>query len=221
MVKRKQLILPKVDKEGVPYLSYSQVATWKRSKRDYMRQYFFSERFEGNAYTEFGTKVGEALEDNDFSKFEPDEQDFLKTVPRYDVFEKEIKLQMDGFYVKGFIDTLKQSKGTAKKIPVIADYKTGDIAKKTADYESDDYIQLEIYAADVLQETGQLPEKVEVILIGREGNAFKREPLRLTKEFIVIDREISEVRVNKVKELVQQVAEEISEYYKVFLKLNK
>lgn len=223
----KPLNLPKTDNEGVPYLSYSQVSTWIKSKREYMRQYFFGERFEGNAYTDFGTKVGEALENNDFSGFEPDEQEFLKTVPRYDRFEKEIKLEMDGFYVKGFIDTLKlpdDHKGQGsiiEYVPAIADYKTGDISKKRADYESEDYIQLEIYAADILQTIGSLPERVEVILIGRKGNAFKKEELTLTKEFITISREVSEERVEAVKALVQEVAEDIAKHYELFLKLNK
>ena len=220
------LNLPKTDGEGVPYLSYSQVSTWIKSKRDYMRQYFYGERFEGNAYTEFGTKVGEALEHNDFKDFELDEQEFLKTIPRYDRFEMEIKLEMDGFYMKGFIDTLKlpddhKQGQIVEFVPIIADYKTGDIEKKRADYESDDYIQLEIYAADILQRFNSLPEKVEVILIGRKGNAFKREELILTKEFITITREVTEERVEAVKSLVQEVAEDIARHYEVFLKLNK
>jgi hypothetical protein len=57
----KQLILPKTDKDGISYLSYSQISTWIKSKRDYIRQYFFKEGFEGNAYTDFGSKVGEAF----------------------------------------------------------------------------------------------------------------------------------------------------------------
>ena len=66
MPKRK-IILPRVDKEGKCYISYSQHSKWKRDKKDYIKSYFFGERFEGNAYTDFGSKVGEALENNDFS----------------------------------------------------------------------------------------------------------------------------------------------------------
>lgn len=82
----KQLILPRVDKEGRCYISYSQIKTWKKSKREYMRQYFFGESGPDalKPYGEFGTKVGEALENNDFSEFTKKEQKFLKTVTRYD-----------------------------------------------------------------------------------------------------------------------------------------
>lgn len=214
----KQLLLPKKDKEGMPYLSYSQISKWKKSKRDYIRSYFFNED-DDNAglqkYGDFGHKVGEAFENNDYSAFEPDEIEFLKTIPKYDEFEREIRLRMDGFYVVGYIDT---NTSCLKKI---ADYKTGDISKKREDYESDDYIQLEIYAAALEQETGTLPESVEVFLIGRSGNAFNNEELILTKEFITINRTVVPEKIEVVKNMVQEVAEEISDYYRLFLELNK
>lgn len=233
----KQLLLPKTDENGVSYLSYSQISTWLKSKREYMRQYFFGEAFEGNAYTDFGSKVGEALEHNNFEGFEPDEQEFLKTIPRYDHFEALIKLQLDGFYIKGFIDTMERigdeivvNKESGAVFPVnvgsIADYKTGDIKKKKADYESEDYIQLEIYAAGVQQMTGNLPEKSEVFLIGREGNPNSRKKgeskdLTLSQEFITITREITPEKIEAVKTLCQDVAEEISAYYTTYLKMNQ
>ena len=209
----KQLILPRRDKEGNHYLSYSQISTWKRSKRDYIRQYFYGEGFKGNPYTDFGSKVGEALENNDFSGFDEEDAEFLATVPRYDQFEREIKLKMDGFYVKGFIDT------NTKDCIKLADYKTGDILKKTPEYESDDYNQVEIYSAAIEQEEGVLPECGQVFLIGRKGNSFKGEELRLTREFATIDKEVNPERIKQVLAEVQKVAEEISSYYQTFLKL--
>ena len=47
-----KIVLPKTTPEGIPYLSYSQINTWKNSKRDYIRQYFLGESFDGNSYTE-------------------------------------------------------------------------------------------------------------------------------------------------------------------------
>lgn len=219
------IILPKTDDDGVYYLSYSQISTWKKSKREYIRQYFMGEKFEGNAYTEFGSKVGEALENNDFEGFTPKEKEFLKTIPRYDEFEREIKLQMDGFYIKGFIDTNTSvySIPNKKKIELvdkIADYKTGDVEKKTAEYESDDYQQLDIYAGAIRQETGSLPSDVKVFLIDRTGNAFKGETLKLGSKFTTITKNVTDERVDQVLEDVQKVAEEISNYYKLYLTLS-
>lgn len=222
----KKLNLPKRDKSGVPYISYSQKTTWCKNKRDYIRQYFFGETFTGNAYTDFGSKVGEALENNDFSEFTVKEQRFLKTIPRYDQFEREIKLQMDGFYVKGFIDTNSVvsyiEDGVEKElVKVVADYKTGDKKTKIAEYDTEDYHQLEIYSGAILQETGRLPEECYVYLIDRTGNAFKGEKLKLGDEFITITKNIDEARVKQVLSEVQETAEEIADYYSVFLKLKE
>lgn len=221
-----KLTLPRKDENGIPYISYSQISTWKKNKRDYMRQYFFGEKFEGNAYTDFGSKVGEALENNDFSGFTANEKKFLKTIPRYDEFEREIALQMDGFYVKGYIDTNTKiyslsDEGEIELVDKIADYKTGDITKKAVEYASDDYTQLDIYAAAIKQETGILPSDVRVILIDRTGNAFKNERLKLGDEFITIIKNVTEQRVQEVLKEVQEIAEEISSYYKLYLTLKE
>jgi hypothetical protein len=220
-----KLVLPRTNKDGEYYLSYSQISTWKRSKREYIRQYFLGEAFEGNAYTDFGSKVGEALEDNDFTGFTAKETKFLKTIPRYDEFEREIKLRMDGFHIKGFIDTntvdLQQACGVETElVDKIADYKTGDVDKKAAEYESDDYIQLDLYSAAIKQDTGQLPKEVKVFLIHRTGNAFKNEKLKLGDEFVTITKKITQERIDQVLGEVQIIAEEISQYYKMYLKMS-
>lgn len=219
-----RIILPKKDKEGKQYLSYSQITTWKKNKRDYMRQYFFGESFDGNQYTDFGKQIGEALENNDFSAFTEEEQKLLKTIPRYDEFEREIKLECNGFYVKGYIDSntktyKKQGKKQVELVEKILDYKTGEIDKKYGDYSSPDYTQLDIYAAGILQDTGLLPKEAKVILIQRDGNAYAKEKLTLGDKFVIIDREISIKRCAEIVKDIQKIAEEISSYYNVFLKL--
>ena len=221
--KIKKLVLPRLDKDGNHYISYSQLSTWKRSKREYMRQYFWGEGFEGNAYTDFGTLVGEALENGDFSGFTAKEKKFLKTIPRYGEYEREIRLEMKGFYVKGFIDTSSPPNddlGTMNLwVDKIADYKTGDVVKKKAEYESESYIQVDIYAAAMRQQFGVLPESACVYLINRTGNAYQGEELVLGNSFITIDKPITNEKADQVLEEVQMIAEEISAYYQVFLKL--
>lgn len=205
--------LPRVDKDGNFYISYSQHSKWKYSKKDYVKSYFFGDRFEGNAYTDFGSLIGEALENNDFSSFNRAEKSTLNKVTRLDEFEREIKLQMDGFYVKGFIDT------NDKDCKLLIDYKTG-ASSKESEYNSLKYDQLVIYAAAIEQETGKLPEAARVELIERTGNAFRGEPLELGKKVIQIPQDISPERVERVKKEVQEVAEEISDYYAIFNKMN-
>ena len=222
--KKEQLILPRKDKDGNYYISYSQISKWKRSKRDYIRKYFFGEPDDNEAlqkYGDFGHKVGKSYENNDFSAWEEGEAEFLKAIPHLDEFEREIKLGMTGFYVLGYIDTnTKIDDGLAQSyVKELVDYKTGDIEKRTSDYDTDDYYQVDIYAAALQQEFGKYPEKGSVVIIGRSGNAFAGEELKLTKEFKIIDRPISKERCEKVLTEVQKITEEISKYYVVYLKI--
>ena len=207
------MLLPKVDKDGVPYLSYSQISSFLKNKKEYIKSYFFNEPISFTAYLDFGNKVGRALEKNDFSDFDQEEQLVLNKVPRLDEFEKEIRVDFGEFYIKGYIDT------NDKKLNHIIDYKTGSL-NKVAEYEKDSYIQPQIYALGIEQETGKLPKKAEVILIERLGNAYKGEPLVLGKEIIPIPINISRARVNEVKDIVINAAKEIEHYYKIFLELN-
>lgn len=207
------IVLPRKDKEGNCYISYSQHSKWKRDKKDYIKSYFLGERFEGNAYTDFGSKVGEALENNDFSGFDTVELKTLNKITRLDEFEREIRLKFEDFYVLGFIDT------NDKDCDIIIDYKTGAL-NKVVEYEREDYDQLAIYAAAIEQETGKLPSQAHVELIERYGNAFQGEELTLGKEVVQIPKDISPERIEKVKKDVQKVAKEISDYYQVYLKMN-
>jgi hypothetical protein len=220
--------LPKQNDKGY-YLSYSQISLWKKSKRDYIRQYFFGEEQDNKqlqVYGDFGKRIGQALEYNDYSFFTEKEQEFLKTIPRYDEFEREIFLQMDGFTIHGYIDTNTVSykgKGKNKKelVELIADYKTGEIHKRKSDYESDDYLQIPIYAAALQQQTGTIPKHCYVYLIQRDGNAFNGEELKLGEEFITIRKDITQEVIDKTLEEVQRIGEEISSYYNVYLKLKE
>lgn len=215
-----KLVLPRTDKDGNYYISYSQFSKWKRSKRDYIRKYFFGEPDDNPAlqkYGDFGHKVGESYENHDFSAWEKDEAEFLLSLPHYDEFEKEIKLQMDGFYVLGYIDTnTAPEDGYVKKL---ADYKTGEIHKRKSEYEADDYKQVHIYAAALQQEFGKLPDEGHVVLIGRAGNAFAGEELTLVKDAAIIEKEINQDIIDTTLKFVQETAEEISRYYQAYLEL--
>lgn len=216
--------LPKKNKQGQYYISYSQYNKWKNNKKDYIKSYFLGERFEGNAYTEFGSMVGEALENNDFSGFTPKELEVMKKITRLDQFEREINWDLGDFVVNGYIDTndlLKDgSEPSANKlVNSIVDYKTGDMNKIPV-YEDDGYDQVTIHAGAIEAETGHLPSKGWVELIERTGNAFRGEKLELGKKVVVIPQDVSPKAVAKVKKNLIKVAKEISLSYKVFNKLN-
>lgn len=208
------MILPRKDKHGKPYISYSQISSFLRDKKEYMKSYFYNEPIQFTAYIDHGSKVGKALETNDFSQFTKEEQVVLKQVPRLDIFEKNVQVDFGSFYLTGFIDTID------KKFKKLHDYKVGT-EKKIAEYKDPKYVQTVLYAMGIKQETGKLPKETSVILIDRKGNAFKGEPLMIGEKYWEIPLELSEKRIKFADELVRDTANEISKYYKVFLKLNK
>ena len=221
--------LPKTDKQGKFYLSYSQYTKWLDNKRNYIRRYFFGEKDEGNAYFDFGHKVGEALENNDFSAFETEQEvELMKSIPRYDEFEREIKLQMDGFYVIGYIDTNNvESKGKKKGLVTkMADYKTGEM-KQEAVYKSKDYKQLHIYAEALRQEQGCLPEQIDVFLIERLGNPYdknvRNRELVLGEEVRRIEKtgDITDESIKETLDVINGAAEGISDHYKMYLRMKQ
>jgi len=201
--------LPRKDENGVSYLSDSQIKTFLKDREEYKRRYILGEPFEGNAYTEFGLKVGKGIETNNFDAFSPFERNVLKTIPRLDEFEKEIKLDYPkhGFYVKGFIDTNKADYSE------IMDYKTGG-KDKEKQYSERDYVQLCFYALGLRQQYGITPTSASVCFIRRGGNAFKNESLFVKVEKpLIIPVDISEERLKNVYWNTIKIAKMIEEFY--------
>lgn len=201
------MLLPKKDKFGSSYLSYSQINMFKRSKEEYKEVYINGKPFEGNAYTDFGSKVGEALEKNDFSLFNKKEIEVLRKVKRLDEFERKTILKYEGFYILGFIDTNKSD------YTEIIDYKTGG-NNKEFQYLEDDYTQLCLYALSLRQETGVTPSDAYVNFIRRNGNAFRGEALTVSSEEPkLLEIDISEERLKHVYWDTLKTAKEISKFY--------
>lgn len=207
------IILPR-KKDGRYLISYSQINSFLTNKKQYFKSYFYGQPIEFTAYIDFGSKVGSALEKNDFKEFAKSEQHTLKKVPRLDEFERKITYHYNEFDVIGFIDTNK------KDLSKTYDYKTGT-KSKIKEYQSDKYIQPYIYALGLKQEHGVTPDEMGVILIERLGNAYKGEPLVLGEEIWEIPLEISAKKLQYAENLVYRTAIEISNYYKAFLKMNK
>jgi hypothetical protein len=204
-----KICLPRKDKLGNNYISYSQITTFKRSKQDYYNQYILDEPFTGNAYTEFGSKVGEALENNNFGLFSSSEADILKKAKRLDLFERKITINYEGFYVIGFVDTCSLD------YLEIIDYKTGGKGKDS-NYRYADYSQLQIYALGIRQETGITPQRGIVEFITRGGNAFIGEDLYVKDEPIKsIEVDLSYNRLKYTYWEVLRVVNEISNFYKL------
>ena len=202
--------LPRKDKNGNNYLSYSQLNTFKRSKEDYYNQYILNVPFNGNEYTDFGSKVGKSLEKNDFSLFDEKEKNILINTKRLDIFERKTILNYKNFYVIGFIDSCSSD------FLEILDYKTGGVGKDIQ-YRNIDYNQLHIYALSIRQELGITPIKASVQFITRGGNLYKGEKLyvkNINPKNIEIN--ISENNLKIVYWNLLKTAKEINEFYKKY-----
>lgn len=201
--------LPKKDKYGVNRLSYSQISLFKKDKESFYKRYVLGEKFNGNEYTDFGSRVGKALETNDFSNFDYIEQETLKKITRLDEFERPIFLRYTDFYVVGYVDTNNYD------LSEIIDYKTGGKMKEFQ-YMEDEYNQLQIYALGIKQETGFAPKKASVEFIRRRGNLYKGQRLMVDdEEPIKIDVDLSNNKLQSVYMDVFRTANEISEFYKL------
>ncbi len=207
--------LPKKDKYGKSRLSYSQIKCFKENKNDFISRYIIGEPFVSNEYIEFGSKVGEALETNNFNNFHVLEEDILRKVERLDEFEKFVKLDFGGFIIYGYIDS------NTNDLSKIIDYKTGG-KKKEFIYSKDDYTQLCYYALALKQEYGVTPEVAQVHFIRRAGNLYRGQDLVVAQEDpIVIDIDITEERLKKVYWDTIETAKEIESFYLDYLKNNE
>lgn len=219
--------LPKIDKEGKYYVSYSQVQLWNEKKgfdtglpgkQEYIRKYFLNEKFEDKTgYGQFGSEVEAYICKREFAdKFSDNERKVLDQIKPLGRFQTEFKIDFGDFYLWGFIDDAN------KAITHIRDYKTASHASGKK-YESDEYTQMDIYALAAKSITGKLPKKLEVCCIERKGNGFKggRTVLEVANDVWYIERKVDEQRLKQIEENIISTVNEISEYWKIFKTLNK
>lgn len=220
-----QLILPRTDKDGRSYISYSQVNLWNDLKgfntgglgtHEYIRSYFLGEDWPEMGWGTFGSEVEDYIcERKHADNFDAEEKAVLDTIEPIGVFQKEIKIEFDDFYLLGYIDDCNE------ELSHIRDFKTASL-NSSKKYYKDDYYQLDIYAMYAKQVTGKLPEKLEVCIIEREGNCFRgggRSVLRVKENVWYHERETNEERQAFLRDYIIRTAHEISAHYIAFLKL--
>lgn len=197
--------LPIKDRNGIPYLSYSQINMFLNDKKSFYNTYILNKPFVSNKYIDFGSKVGKCIQENNYSVFTKNEQNVLNKVIRYDLFERKILLNFDGFYLKGYIDSCSLD------LKIITDYKTGGQGKDCK-YRDLDYTQLCYYALGIKQETGISVDAATVQFITREGGYNKR--LKISEvDPISIDIDISDSRLDYVYYNTIKIALEIQSFY--------
>lgn len=221
--------LPKKDKDGYPYISYSQVKAWNEAKgfntgglgrHEFIRSYFFNEQFEdNNGFGLFGSQVEDYIcgKPEVQHLFTAAEKATMDKIVALGVFQQEIRIPFkEGFYLKGFVDDCTPD------FSKVRDYKTAS-EKSKLQYTLPDYKQLDIYALGIKSLTGKLPKELEVCAIERLGNGFRggRNVMTVGENIWYIKRETSKERLADIKATIVKTAQEIAQYYSIFQKLNK
>lgn len=212
--------------DGKPKISYSQMNTFTSNKcfnlgavhgmYEYFQKYFLKKRFPDEmGWGEFGNKVEDSIETQDFSKFSEKEAKILKQIKPLPVFQKELIVDFGDFVAQGFLDNCTED------MSHIIDFKTAS-ENSVKQYYSKDYKQLLFYAFLAWKKTGNIPESVKVVAILRDGNPYKGEKLTVAdKPPRYIPIEFTEKDLEDVEVWMYNAVSGISEYYKIFKELNR
>lgn len=251
-MRKDDIVLPRKDSDGNYYISYSQISSFLSDKGfntglpgslEYIQSYFLGKRWPDAGWALFGSQVEDYICYRDFpiekvreidkqigregintieealKSFNDSEKEVMNQIQPLGTFQGEVKLWIyDNVYVYGFIDD------STDDFSIMRDYKTASL-KSSKQYYTDKYKQLDIYSLYALQETGKIPEKLEVCVIERKGNCFgmenRRDLLSVGKEVWWIERDVSKDKLEILKLHIEDTIKKISDLYKIFLATNK
>ena len=235
----KQLDLPSVyeNRSGNPELeqfigrtklSYSAYNSFKEPayKGEFFGVYFLGAPRTGTIFTDYGSAVGMYQETGESQEYLSHEDKRILDEkigrPEGAIYEKELVIDRGSYVIQCFVDRIIEEVDGLEVI----DFKTGDISKKRADYESEDYQQTTLYSYG-LEQLGYTIKYSGVKLANRKGNtlnpdAFSKngDPLwlRLTGEVLDIPTPYSKERAEKFLDGFDKTAKEIEEYFKLYKK---
>ena len=215
-----KLTLPK------PYLSYSAISLWLRDKDAYRSRYYENEPFVSTPYTEFGNKVGKALELGELF------DDTLKKVPRNPVMEQKLTVDIEGVPFLGYLDSYDPD------TKEVLEYKTGIISKEGKEPWSRlavrKHTQLTMYQLAVLTKYGEYNPDIklvwmetrwtkvpETVTIGSKEFTSDVPGLELTGRVEIFDRHIEPWELDRMARIIKEVAGDISNDYKLWMKTNQ
>lgn len=222
-----KIILPRTTSEGKPRISNSQLKSWGSKTAfkpfegkvlsgasGYILEYFMDYKHpwsDWDLYGEFGLKVEDYICNKVRADLDDDEIKVLDTIKPIGVFQKPIEIDFGDFIVTGYIDDCNEDRS------ILRDYKSASKAS-AKQYESQEYMQLDLYSLDFYKKHSLIP-KLEVVVIERKGY-HKKPPLKV-KDTFTINRTTSKERLLYVESYVRSTVTEISDCYKLFLEINK
>lgn len=133
-------------------LSWSAISSFEWNPEEWYERYILAKREPPTPELEFGKLVGEKL---------ADDPDFLPHVPRYRHFEYELRAELAGIPLIGYVDSYEPI--LSKKGPALNEYKTG---KKPWDKKRvDEHGQLTMYALMLYLQNKIVPNLLQMHLV--------------------------------------------------------
>lgn len=105
------------------WISWSQISLFECSKKDYIKQYIYGEKWNGNKYTELGKKFAEAVEKNKSN--DPIISFLISSLPKYPQREYEMKTPIT--INKKHITLFSKVDGIDVQNKSLGEYKTGKL----------------------------------------------------------------------------------------------
>ena len=223
-----KIILPKT-LDGKPKLSYSQYSSYKdlEYQNQYYIQYFSGINLPSGEFAEFGSSVGQFIEDVGMNNTPPrtgclskeDVEIILNkiTFPPNCVYEDKVIIDCGDFCIEGYID---RTQYLAEKEVEIEDFKTLNLDKKKDFYASDEYGQTALYSFQKEKEGFKVVRSF-VTGLGRKGSSLDGAgnfKMRLSGVVEQIETPYTKERGEKIIEDITKVVHQISDDYKCFLK---
>lgn len=191
-----------------PYLSYSAINSFMSYPADFRARYYENKPMIVTPELTFGKRIGEMLEHGDES---------LSHIQHGDVAEKELKFDVDGVPILGYIDSFRSED------KYIYEFKTGKTPWTQGRVEK--HLQLDIYSLGVETLEGSVNDECMLIWMetqrkelpqgGRRthAGAYEIEFTGKVKEFVrVITKEDRENAYNTIIRVAQDISEDYTDW---------
>lgn len=190
------------------YLSYSAISLWLQNKDRFRKQYYEGRPFQMTPELTFGKKIGELLEHGDES---------VQHILRYPKPEQEITTTVEGVPIFGFIDSFDPERCA------FLEYKTGK--EPWTENRVQKHLQLDIYSLCIQQIFGRVEDVCHLIWMQTERVEHPQQGrithadaygIKMTGKVVTFERTITQAERDTMRELIVQVATEISQDYAVW-----
>jgi len=202
------------------YLSHTQIETWRKSKKEYRARYYDGKPMYQTPELEFGKRVAEQYEALHKDPDAPVEHPVIKRIPRGDVPEYELKCEVRGVPIVGYIDSFDTNMQRVHEV------KTGKTPWSQA--RVDRHPQLKMYCAAMRSLTGSYNPYVYLHWIETrnttggtmiDGMSFGKRVIELTGELATLHTVVTHNDLLEYEKVVEQTAREISEDFTLWKRL--